>query len=152
VEDQHRVLAAVEDAVNVPQSANQPPTIPPSTPSTSQAGSVSTEASQKRKRDPQPDIIELSDSDSEEGPAKKKKPVSTSRTQSNTAYARTQPVASSSPIPVSTAGGYRNALAALNALAPGLAAAPEQEPEDQEPADTGMCSSYLRLLLLMLRR
>jgi hypothetical protein len=143
VEDQHRVLAIVEEPANAPQSANPRPAIPPSTPSTGQAGSISPEASQKRKRDAQPDIIELSDSDSEEGPAKKRKQASTSQTLSNTAYTLTQPVASSSAIPASTSGGYRNALAALNALAPGLAAAPEQEPEDQEPAETGMCSSYL---------
>jgi hypothetical protein len=153
VEDQHKVLAAVEEPANVPRSAAQRQTIPPSTPSTSQAGFISTEASQKRKRDPQPDIIELSDSDSAEEPAKKRKTVSTGQTQSTTAHARTQPVASSSATPASTSGGYRsNALAALNALAPGLAVGPEQEPEDQEPAETGMCSSYLRVLLLISRR
>jgi hypothetical protein len=143
VEDQQRVLASVGDPANVrsPPVAAQRQALPPSTPSTGLVGSVSTIASQKRKRDTPQDIIELSDSDSEEGPAKKRT-ASTSNTQPTATSARNRPFASSSPAQGSSAGGPRpNALTALNALTTVAAAALEQEPEDQGPEERGVYSS-----------
>jgi len=144
VEDQHRVLAAVsgtEQPPSRPLSITQNRAILPNVPTVTQIGSGSATTSQKRKRESQPDIIEISDSGSEGEPATKKRAASTSQVQTVAVSAQTQPTASSSfAFPGLSLGALSrpSALIALNALATRTTVAPEPGPEDQEPAETGM--------------